>query len=189
MQPKRRQSYVLAINELIGDMPAVTSYEEGLVNVYAEFVKSEIYKQGNSGRGSHMVVGSLALTFSTMQFRTNNDAVSAQMTPTDVKFAEAPFCCYASHVKSAGPEHNCMASVRHIVCGQRTCLLLTYASLINFARGAQGPGATLTFNRIVNFVSGANAAVLKSLVQAGVKMTMHPASSRNIELHTRDDPY
>ena len=149
--------HVYLLSELTNDMLVVTSYEEGLVKVDAEFVKSSIYKPGNSVSGSQLALGSLALTLPPMTFRTTNDAVSAQTTPTDIQFVEAPWsCCYASHVKSAGPEHHCMASVRHMVCGQRACLLVKYASLTNFVRGTQGPGATLAFNRIVNFVSEAN---------------------------------
>ena len=58
--------------------------QAGLQTNYGEFVNSDLYKPGNSARGSHMALGSLGATFLPVLFRTNNDAVSAQMTPTGI---------------------------------------------------------------------------------------------------------
>ena len=71
-----------------------------LDKVYGEFTNSELYKPGNSGLGSHMGLSSVIGFVPPMPCGTTNDAVSAQITLTDIKFAVALcFFCYAGYVK------------------------------------------------------------------------------------------
>ena len=100
-----------------------------------------------------------------------HDKLKAQMIGTDVNYLAVPwmFALKKGRV-SAGPEYLAVTSVKYNHVGQRSLVLVDFASLQQFAKATARQGAVMTLQKMVDLVCDADADMVAALVRANVQM-------------------